>query len=56
MRTKLKPFSCHVQFQAVHIVVLAKNQQEAKKKMRARVAKLKPVRLLDKQNTFITNY
>jgi hypothetical protein len=49
----MKTYTAHVQFEAIGLRVTAKNTREAKKKIRAKVAKLRPLRLLDRNNLFI---
>jgi hypothetical protein len=51
MASKLKTFEGHIQFEAIGIRVRAKNLTEAKKKIKAKVSKLKPLNLLDKKNS-----
>lgn len=49
----MKTYNAHVQFEAIGLRVTAKNAREARKKIFAKIAKLRPVRLLDRNNLFI---
>lgn len=49
----MKTYNAHIQFVAFGLTVKAKNAREAKKKILAKVAKLRPVRLLDRNSLFI---
>ncbi len=50
---KNKKYLIHVQFDAVEIVVSAKNKREAKKKKYDRINKRPPSAFVDLKNTFI---
>lgn len=49
----MKTYNAHIQFDSLGITVKAKNARDAKRKILAKVAKLKPVRLVDRQNLWI---
>jgi hypothetical protein len=49
----MKTYSAHVQFDAIEVIVRARTMPEAKRKIRARIAKMKPLRLLDRANLYV---
>ena len=56
MSAPLPIYSAHVQFNAIGVNVKARNAREARRKVRAKVAKLKAARLIDRGNLFIERH
>lgn len=55
MMKPLRKFEAHIQFNALGMVVKARTESEAKKKIIARLKKMPASRFLDKRNFYIND-